>query len=80
MNRQYHGHRCIPLCPPLKFGQFHQYGTRVGSTFACIERYRLSYTQRHFRYKSTHWWNSLPQHVTSEGAFSNVFNYLCSLV
>ena len=40
MNRQYHGHRCIPLCPPLKFGRFHQYGTRVGSTFACIERYR----------------------------------------
>ena len=28
MNRQYHGHRCIPLCPPLKFGRFHQYGTR----------------------------------------------------
>ena len=81
MNRQYHGHRCIPLCPPLKFGRFHQHGTRVGSTFACIERYRLSYTQRYFRYKSTHWWNSLAQHVTSEGTFSyNVFNYLCSLV
>ena len=29
MNRQYHGYRCIDLCPPLQFGRFHQYGTRV---------------------------------------------------
>ena len=75
MNRQYHGHRYIPLCPPLKFGLFHQYGTRVGSILR--DSYRLSHTQRHFHYKSTHWWNSLSQHVTSEGTFSyNVFNYL----
>ena len=25
MNRQYHGHRCVTLSPPLRFGRFHQY-------------------------------------------------------
>ena len=81
MNRQYHGHRCVTLSLPLRFGRFHQYGTRVRASFACIERYRLSCTQKHFRHKSTHWWNSLPPHVTFEGTFSfNVYNYLCSLV
>ena len=75
INHQYHGYRCIALCPSLQFGQFHQYGTRVRSTSAHIERYRLSYTQNHFRYKFTHWWNSLPQHVTSMGSFSySLFN------
>ena len=37
MNRQYHGYICIDLCPPLQFGRFHQYGTRVRSTFAEIQ-------------------------------------------
>ena len=81
MNRQYHGYKCIALCPPLQFGRFHQYGTRVRPTSAHIERCRLSHTQKHFRYKASHWWNSLPQHITSVGTFSySLFNYLCGLV
>ena len=39
MSRQYYGHCCIALCPPLKFGQSHWYGTRAMSTFAHTERH-----------------------------------------
>ena len=45
MNHQYcHGRQCMALCLLLQFGRSHLYGTRLMSTFAHIERCRLSST------------------------------------
>ena len=60
MYKQFHQRRCIPLEPPIQFGQSHSHYTRTSSSFARIVRYNLNFSQRFFRYRVTQWWNSLP--------------------
>ena len=59
MHKQFHQRRCIPLEPPIEFGQSHSHNTRSSSSFARIVWYKLSFSQRFFRYRATQWWNSL---------------------
>ena len=43
----------------------------------CVCRYQKVRRSVYFRYKSTHEWNSLPQHVTSVGTFHIVCSIIC---
>ena len=60
MYKQFHQRCCIPLEPPIQFGQSHSHYTRTSSSFARIVRYELNFSQKLFRYRVTQWWNSLP--------------------
>ena len=60
MHKQFNQRRCIPLEPPIQFGQSHSHNTRASSSFARIVRYKLKISQRFLRYRETQWWNSLP--------------------
>ena len=59
MHHQFHQLRCIPLQPPISFGRHHHHCTRVSPFFANLPRCRLTFSQRHFRYKASQWWNGL---------------------
>ena len=60
MYKQFHQRCCIPLEPPIQFGQSLSHYTRTFSSFARIVRYKVKFSQRFFRYRVTQWWNSLP--------------------
>ena len=81
-----------PIAPVHYSSPFHQFRTpnymqaqrpSPSSPFHSTDYgHPLNYTQRHFCFKPTHQWNSLPpqNEITSKGTLlCNVFNYLCSL-
>ena len=81
MHHQFHQLQCIPLQPPIQFGRHHNYCTRTSSFFANLPRYHLTFSQRHFRYKTSQWWNGLPDDENFTAAFPflfscSVFDYL----
>ena len=45
MYKQFHQGRCIPLEPPIQFGQSHSHHTRTSSSFARIVRYNLNFSK-----------------------------------
>ena len=65
MFHQYHPSHAVILDPPIVFGPQHMYCTRCHEHFANLDRCRLSFTQNFFRYRASHWWNQLPDHVVS---------------
>ena len=68
----------LPLDPPIVFGSTRSYHTRTFAIFAQLMRCRLSFAQKHFRYKSTMWWNALPEEMVMARDFSDEL-YFCLL-
>jgi len=58
--KQFHPRRCIPLEPPIQFGQSHSHYTKTSSSFVRIVQYSLNFSQSFFCYRVTQWRNSLP--------------------
>ena len=85
MYHQFNGMWCIPLQPPILFGRHHHHNTRVCSFFANLSRYHLTFSQRHFHYRTSQWWNGLPNYtvaISDSHSFlfsCNLFNHLCNL-
>ena len=68
----------LPLDPPIVFGSTHSYHTKTSAIFAQPMRCRLSFARKHFRYKSTMWWNALPEEMVMARDFSDEL-FLCLL-
>ena len=84
---QFHQLQCILLQLPIQFGRYYHYCTRTSSFFAHLPRYHLTFAQRYFRYKASHWWNGLPNDENFTAAIADrcsflfsysVFDYLCN--
>jgi len=75
---------CILLNPPIQFGQQSSYLTRTCSYFAAINRFKLSFSQKFFRFKGVHWskWNCLPSKLFDNTSYSqfrhHLYGYLLS--
>ena len=58
--RDYYVDRGVSLDSAFQFGRTHSYGTRCPPHYIITSRLEKSFSQKHFRYKASTWWNSLP--------------------
>ena len=78
MHHQFHGMWCIPLQSPILFGRHHHHHyARTCSFFANLPRYHLIFSQTHFCYRTSQWWNGLHNDENFTVAINDSLSFFC---